>query len=73
VVSIYYYVAVVGAMYFRRSIEVQVAPAGGSPPRDWSLSATVAAAVVVTIGSFVAAGPLLDIARDAVSSLGFPY
>jgi hypothetical protein len=31
------------------------------------------AAVVVTIGSFVAAGPLLDVARDAVSSLGFPY
>jgi hypothetical protein len=64
---------VVGARYFRRSIEVRLAPAGGSPPRDWALSATVVAAVVVTVGSFVAAGPLLDIARDAVSSLGFPY
>jgi NADH-quinone oxidoreductase subunit N len=73
VISIYYYVAVVGAMYFRRSIEVRMAPAGGSPPRDWALSATVVGAVVVTIGSFVAAGPLLDIARDAVSSLRFPY
>ena len=73
VISIYYYAGVVGAMYFRRSIEVRLAPAGGSPPRDWALSATVVAAVVVTIGSFVAAGPLLDIARDAVSSLGFPY
>jgi NADH-quinone oxidoreductase subunit N len=73
VVSIYYYVGVVGAMYFRRSIEVRMAPAGGSPPRDWALSATVVAAVVVTIGTFVAAGPLLDIARDAASSLGFPY
>ena len=73
VISIYYYAGVVGAMYFRRSIEVRLAPAGGSPPRDWALSATVVAAVVVTIGSFVAAGPLLDVARDAVSSLGFPY
>jgi hypothetical protein len=60
-------------MYFRRSIEVRMAPAGGSPPRDWVLSAAVTGAVVVTIGSFFAAGPLLDIARDAVSSLGFPY
>jgi hypothetical protein len=29
--------------------------------------------VVVTVGSFVAAGPLLDIARDSVSFLGFPH
>jgi hypothetical protein len=60
-------------MYFRRSIEVRMAPAGGSPPRDWALSASVVGAVVVTIGSFIAAGPLLDIARDAASSLGFPH
>jgi NADH-quinone oxidoreductase subunit N len=73
VVSIYYYVGVVGAMYFRRSIEVRIVPAGGSPPRDWALSLTVTGAVVVTIGSFIAAGPLLDIARDAVSFLSFPY
>jgi NADH-quinone oxidoreductase subunit N len=73
VLSIYYYVGVIGAMYFRRSIEVRVAPAGGSPPRDWALSAAVGAAVVVTVGSFVAAGPLLDIARDSVFFLGFPH
>jgi NADH-quinone oxidoreductase subunit N len=73
VVSIYYYAGVVGAMYFRRTIEVRMAPAGGSPPRDWALSATILGAVVVTIGSFIAAGPLLDIARDAVSFLEFPY
>jgi NADH-quinone oxidoreductase subunit N len=73
VVSIYYYAGVVGAMYFRRSIEVRMAPAGGSPPRDWALSASIVGAVVVTIGSFIAAGPLLDIARDAVSFLEFPY
>jgi NADH-quinone oxidoreductase subunit N len=73
VISIYYYAGVVGAMYFRRSIEVRMAPAGGSPPRDWALDLTVTGAVIVTIGSFIAAGPLLDIARDAVSFLSFPY
>jgi hypothetical protein len=29
--------------------------------------------VVVTVGSFIAAGPLLDLARDSVSFLGFPH
>jgi NADH-quinone oxidoreductase subunit N len=73
VISIYYYVGVIGAMYFRRSIEMRVAPAGGSPPRDWALSGSVLGAVVVTIGSFIAAGPLLDLTRHAASSLGFPH
>jgi NADH-quinone oxidoreductase subunit N len=73
VVSIYYYVGVVGAMYFRHPLEVRTAPAGGSPPRDWALSATVVASVFVTLGTFVAAGPLLDIARDAVEFLDFPH
>jgi NADH-quinone oxidoreductase subunit N len=73
VVSIYYYAGVVGAMYFRHPVEVRTVPAGGSPPRDLGLSAAVAAAVVVTIGSFVLAGPLLDVARDSVDFLGFPH
>jgi NADH-quinone oxidoreductase subunit N len=73
VVSIYYYVGVVGAMYFRHPVEVRVAPAGGSPPRDWALSAAVVGAVIVTVGTFFAAGPLLDIARDSVEFLGFPH
>jgi NADH-quinone oxidoreductase subunit N len=73
VVSIYYYAGVIGAMYFRRPVEVGIAPTGGSPPRDWGLSAAVTAAVVVTVGSFVAAGPLLDIARDSVDFVGFPH
>jgi NADH-quinone oxidoreductase subunit N len=71
VVSIYYYLGVVRAM-FMQPPELTVAPAGGSPPRDLPLQATVAAALVVTVGSFVAAGPLLDIAHDAVDILGFP-
>jgi NADH-quinone oxidoreductase subunit N len=73
VVSIYYYAGVIGAMYFRRPVEVGVAAAGGSPPRDRGLSVAVLGAVVVTVGSFVVAGPLLDIARDSVSFLGFPH
>jgi NADH-quinone oxidoreductase subunit N len=71
VVSIYYYAGVIRAM-FMQPPELTVAPAGGSPPRDLPLQAAVAAALVVTIGSFVAAGPLLDIAHDAVDFLRFP-
>jgi NADH-quinone oxidoreductase subunit N len=73
VVSIYYYAGVIGAMFFRHPAEARLAPAGGSPPRDWGLAAAVGGAVVVTVGSFIAAGPLLDIARHSVSFLGFPH
>jgi NADH-quinone oxidoreductase subunit N len=71
VVSIYYYAGVIRAM-FMQPPELTVAPAGGSPPRDLPLQAAVAAALVVTVGSFVAADPLLDIAHDAVDFLRFP-
>ena len=71
-VSVYYYLGVVRAMYFQ-SGAVRVAPAGGSPPRELALGTSVLLAVVVTIGSFVAAQPLLDIATDAVSFLSFPH
>jgi NADH-quinone oxidoreductase subunit N len=71
VVSIYYYLGVVRAMYMQPS-ELRVAPAGGSPPRDLPLQAAVATAVVITIGTFVFADPLTDIARDAVGFLPFP-
>jgi NADH-quinone oxidoreductase subunit N len=70
VVSIYYYLGVIRAM-FMQPPELRVAPAGGSPPRDLPLTAAVAGALVVTIGSFVAADPLLDVARDAAASLPF--
>ena len=72
VVSIYYYLGVVRAMYFQPA-RLTVAPAGGSPPRDLALGTSVLLSVVVTIGSFVAAQPLLDIARDAVAVLQFPH
>ena len=71
VVSIYYYLGVVRAMYLTPS-RVAVAPAGGSPPRDDLLACTIALSVVVTIGSLFAADPLLDIVRDAVAFLPFP-
>jgi NADH-quinone oxidoreductase subunit N len=70
-VSVYYYLGVVRAMYFQSA--VRVAPAGGSPPRELALGTSVLGAVVVTIGSFIAAQPLLDIATDAVSFLPFPH
>ena len=72
-VSIYYYAGVIGAMFFRSPVEVRAAPAGGSPPRDPALSTAIALAVVVTIGSFVAADPFVDIARDGVAFLPFPH
>jgi NADH-quinone oxidoreductase subunit N len=70
-VSVYYYAGVVRAMYMQRR-ELAAAAVGGSPPPDRPLVAAVAASVVVAVGSFVAAGPLLDIARDAVAFLPFP-
>jgi NADH-quinone oxidoreductase subunit N len=72
VVSIYYYLYVLRAMYMQPP-ELRLAPAGGSPPRDWLLSATVAASLIVAVGSFVAADPLLDTVRDAVSFLSYPH
>jgi len=72
VVSIYYYLGVVRAMYFQPAA-VGVASAGGSPPRELALGTSVLLAVVVTIGSFVGAQPLLDIATDAASVLSFPH
>jgi NADH-quinone oxidoreductase subunit N len=72
VVSIYYYLGVVRALYMQPGT-VGVAPAGGSPPSDVALDLAVAAALLVTVGSFLAADPLLTIVRDAVSFLPFPH
>jgi NADH-quinone oxidoreductase subunit N len=71
IVSAAYYLAVVRAMYFRESSELQLAPAGGSPPRDHLLAAGVGACLVVTIGSFFAVQPLIDVAQSAASALPF--
>jgi hypothetical protein len=59
-------------MYFRPSEELQLAPvAGGSPPRELVLQSAVAAAVAVTVGSFFAVQPLIDVAKHAAASLPF--
>ncbi len=71
IVSAAYYLAVVRAMYMRDSAELQLAPAGGSPPRDLALGAGVAICLAVTVGSFFAVQPLIDVARSAAAALPF--
>jgi len=70
-VSLYYYLGVVRAMYFRSPAELQLLPAGGSPPRELALQIGVGLALVVTIGSFFAVQPLIDLAEHAVQGLTF--
>jgi NADH-quinone oxidoreductase subunit N len=68
-VSLYYYLAVIRAMYMRPAAELTLAPAGGSPPREVLLSTAVFVAMVVNIGAFFAVQPLIDLAGDAANSL----
>ncbi|HZT92825.1 MAG TPA: NADH-quinone oxidoreductase subunit N [Gaiellaceae bacterium] len=64
-ISAYYYLGIVRAMFFRDAAELQLAPAGGAPAREVLLGAAVAACVVVTVASFFAVQPLIDLARSA--------
>ena len=68
-ISAYYYLGVVRAMYFRDAAELQLAPAGGSPPRERVLGAGVAICLTVTVGSFFAVQPLIDLATSAAHAL----
>jgi NADH-quinone oxidoreductase subunit N len=68
-ISAYYYLGIVRAMYFRDSAELQLAPAGGAPNRELLLSAGVLICLVVTVGSFFAVQPLIDVARHAAQAL----
>jgi NADH:ubiquinone oxidoreductase subunit 2 (subunit N) len=68
-ISAYYYLGIVRAMYFRESVELHFAPAGGSPPHDPLLTTAVVIALAVTVGSFFAAQPLIDVARSAAHAL----
>jgi NADH-quinone oxidoreductase subunit N len=70
-ISLYYYLAVVRALYMRPAAELRPVVAGGSPPRDPLLHSAVVLSVGVTIGSFFFVQPLIDLARDAASSLPF--
>jgi NADH-quinone oxidoreductase subunit N len=70
-ISVYYYLAIVRALYMRSEIELQLAPAGGAPMRDVVLSISVALSLGVVIASFVFVEPLIDLAENAVASLQF--
>jgi NADH-quinone oxidoreductase subunit N len=70
-VSLYYYLGLVRTMFMRRPEELQLAPIGGSPARETLLQTAVFACLVVTVGSFFAVQPLIDLARNAASSLPF--
>jgi NADH-quinone oxidoreductase subunit N len=69
--SLAYYLNVVRWIYMRSGAELRLAPAGGSPPRDYALGAATTACVAVTVGSFFLAQPILDLASDAAASLPF--
>jgi NADH-quinone oxidoreductase subunit N len=74
-VSLYYYLGIVRAMYMRPSEELQLPPrsgvavSGGAPARETLLHLAVGAALVVSVGSLFAVQPLVDLARDAASAL----
>jgi NADH-quinone oxidoreductase subunit N len=71
-VSLYYYLAIIRAMYMRSAAELELAPvAGGSPHPERLLQASVAACLAVTVGSFFAVQPLIDLAKDAAGALSF--
>jgi NADH-quinone oxidoreductase subunit N len=73
-VSLYYYLGIVRAMYMRPSDELQVGPAavaGGSPARERLLHAAVGVALVVSVGSLFAVQPLITLAKHAAAALPF--
>jgi len=68
-VSLYYYLGVVRAIYMRPPAELALA--GGSPPRDGLLHVAVGAALVVSVGSLFAVQPLITLAKHAASAIPF--
>jgi NADH-quinone oxidoreductase subunit N len=69
-ISLYYYLAVIRALYMRMP-EVRLAPAGGSPPREALLETSVLGCMAVTVGAFFAVQPLIDVAEKAADQLPF--
>jgi NADH-quinone oxidoreductase subunit N len=70
-ISLYYYLAIIRALYMRSPLEMQLAPTGGSPPREFMLGTSVFLAMAVTVGSFIFVQPLIDLAENAAESLPF--
>jgi NADH-quinone oxidoreductase subunit N len=69
-VSLYYYLGVVRAMYMRPAEERAVL-AGGSPPADRLTHLAIGAALAVSVGSLFAVQPLIDLAQRAASAIPF--
>ena len=67
--SLYYYLGVVRAMYMRTGAELQLAPVGGAPPKELLLQTAVVACLAVTVASFFAVQPLVDLAKHAARAL----
>jgi NADH-quinone oxidoreductase subunit N len=68
-VSAAYYLAVVRSLFLRDSAELQLAPAGGSPPRELVLQGAVALCLAVSVGSLIVVQPLIDVAHAAARAL----
>jgi NADH-quinone oxidoreductase subunit N len=68
-VSLYYYLGVVRALYMRGAPAGAPLVAGGQPPRDLVLQTAVVGCLAVTVASFFAVQPLIDLAKKAVSTL----
>jgi NADH-quinone oxidoreductase subunit N len=74
-ISLYYYLGIVRAMYMRPAEELQVradggvAVSGGAPARETLLHIAVGAALAISVGSLFAVQPLIDVARHATSAL----
>jgi NADH-quinone oxidoreductase subunit N len=69
-VSLYYYLGIVRAMYMRPAEERAVL-AGGSPPAERFLHLAVGMALAVSVGSLFAVQPLIELARHAASAIPF--
>jgi NADH-quinone oxidoreductase subunit N len=68
-VSLWYYLAVVRAMYMREYTRVAVV--GGAPPREPLLHVAVGICMVVGVASLFAVRPLIDLAQHATHALPF--
>ena len=68
-ISVYYYLAIIRALYMRTELELRLAPIGGSPPRDMLLSISVGLSLGVVFASFVLVEPLIGLAEKAAASL----
>lgn len=68
-VSLGYYLAVVRAIYMRPGPDENASSDSEPPMPDRLLSIAVLVATVITVGSFFAAQPLIDLAKHATSQL----